>query len=82
MVARSEALCKRSNGHIKSLAIVQSGTGLVLGLESHLADVLANIFYHHLIGCNGLHGKQTPLMDPAPAKSEFLLPELGGRKQL
>lgn len=55
-------------------------TGRVLGVEPHLADVLADIFYHHLISCNGLHGKQTPLMDTAPAKSEFLLPELGDRR--
>lgn len=46
----------------------------------HLANVLADIFYHHLISCNGFHGKQTPLMDTAPAKSEFLLPELGDRR--
>lgn len=56
---------------------VQSATGLVLGVAPHLADVLANIFDHHLISGNGFHGKQTPLMDTAPAKSEFLLPKLG-----
>lgn len=49
------------------------------GLESHLADVLTHIFDDHLISCDGLHGKQTPLMDPTPAKSELLLPELRDR---
>lgn len=65
---------------MKYHAIVQSATGLLLGVEPHLADVLANILYHHLISCNGFHSKQTPLMDTAPAKPELLLPELGDRR--
>lgn len=46
----------------------------------HLADVLTHIFNDHLISCDGFHGKQTPLVDPAPAESELLLPELEGRR--
>lgn len=46
----------------------------------YLADVLTHIFNDHLISCDGFHGKQTPLMDPAPAKSKLLLPELEGRR--
>lgn len=52
-----------------------------LGTGPHLADVLTHVFDDHLVGCNGLHGKQTPLMDPAAAEPELLLPELEGRRQ-
>ena len=53
------------------------------GLDSgpHLADVLTHVFDDHLVSCDGFHGKQSPLMDPAPAESELLLPELEGRRQ-
>lgn len=47
----------------------------------HLADVLTHIFDDHLVGCDGFHGKQPPLVDPAPAKSQLLLPELESGRQ-
>lgn len=52
------------------------------GLEPHLANVLTHVFDDHLISGNGFHGKQSPLVDPAPAESELLLPELEGRRQI
>ena len=51
------------------------------GTGPYLADVLTHVFDDHLVSCNGLHGKQTPLVDPAATKAEFLLPELEGRMQ-
>lgn len=48
----------------------------------HLADVLTHIFDDHLVSCNGFHGKQTPLVDSASAKSELLLPELERRQAM
>ena len=51
------------------------------GVEPHLANVLTHVFDDHLVSGNGFHGKQSPLMDPAPAKSKLLLPELEGRRQ-
>lgn len=52
-----------------------------LGTGPHLADVLTHILDDHLVGRNGLHGKQTPLVDPAAAEPELLLPELEGGRQ-
>lgn len=61
----------------------QGASGLAAGCGApHLADVLTHIFNDHLISCDGFHGKQTPLVDPAPAESELLLPELEGRRQM
>lgn len=52
-----------------------------LGTGPHLADILTHVFDDHLVGCNGLHGKQAPLVDPAAAEPELLLPELEGRRR-
>lgn len=64
------------------MAASQGASGLAAGCGApHLADVLTHIFNDHLISCDGFHGKQTPLVDPAAAESELLLPELEGRRQ-
>lgn len=42
----------------------------------YLSDHLAHILNHHLICCDGLHGKKAPLMDVTPAETNPLLSEL------
>lgn len=64
---------------LMSVSLADIGQGAGHG-PPHLADVLTHIFNDHLVSCNGFHGKQTPLVDPAPAKSKFLLPELESRR--
>lgn len=74
-------------------AITCRGRGLSLGGRpssrpnagppggAYLADVLAHIFDDHLVGRDGLHGEQAPVMDVALAEFELFLPELGeGRR--
>lgn len=58
--------------------MLPSDWGLSTG--PHLANVLTHIFDDHLVSCDGFHGKKTPLVYPAPAESELLLPELEGRR--
>lgn len=43
---------------------------------SHLSDVLAHIFDNHFIRCDGLHGKQAPVVDVRLAESDLFLSEL------
>lgn len=45
-------------------------------MAPYLSDVLTHVLDDHLIGGDGLHGEQPPLVDPAAAKSKLLLPEL------
>lgn len=60
-------------GH--SLTGVRTGSGRE-GPGTHLSDVLTHILDDHLISSDGLHGEQTPLVDPAAAESKPLLTEL------
>ena len=43
-----------------------------------LSDVLPHILDDHLVGRDGLHGKQPPFVDAAPAEPQPLLTELWG----
>lgn len=43
---------------------------------SHLSDVLTHIFDHHFISSDGLHSKQTPVVDVRLAESNLFLTEL------
>lgn len=47
---------------------------------SHLPDVLPHVLNHHLVGSNGLHGEETPVVDVRLAESYLLLTELKGAK--
>lgn len=42
----------------------------------YLSDALTHVLDDHLVSSNGLHGKQTPLVDSAAAKPQFLFSEL------
>lgn len=44
--------------------------------SSHLSDVLADVLDHHLVGSDGLHGEQAPVVDVRLAESDPLLAEL------
>lgn len=56
-------------GSLKTLQMNQS-------TASHLSDVLSHILNHHLISSDGLHGKQTPVVDVRLAESDLFLAEL------
>lgn len=47
---------------------------------SHLSDVLSHVLDHHFISSNGLHRKQTPVVDERLAESDLFLTELKERK--
>lgn len=49
---------------------------------SHLSDVLSHILNHHLISSDGLHGKQTPVVDVRLAESDLFLAELQKKNNL
>lgn len=46
--------------------------------SDYLSDVLTHVLNDHLIGSNGLHGEQAPLVDPAASKTKLLLTVLRG----
>ena len=48
---------------------------------SHLSDVLSHVLNHHFISSNGLHGKQTPVVNVRLAESDLLLTELKREKR-
>ena len=48
---------------------------------SYLSDVLTHVLNDHLISSNGLHGEQTPLVDPAAPKTKPLLTVLQKRTE-
>lgn len=52
----------------------------VRGWGQYLSDVLAHVLNHHFISCNGLHGEQAPLVDPAASEPQLLLSELSEEK--
>ena len=53
----------------------------VLPCSAYLADVLAHVLDDHLVGRDGLHGEQAPVVNVTLAKFELFLPELGeGRR--
>lgn len=53
----------------------------VLPGSVYLADVLAHILDNHLVGRDGLHGEQAPVVNVTLAEFELFLPELGeGRR--
>lgn len=45
--------------------------------SAYLADVLAHVLDDHLVGRDGLHGEQAPVVNVALAELELFLPELG-----
>lgn len=48
---------------------------------NHLADVLTHVLNDHLIGGDGLHGKQAPVVNVALTEFELFLPKLGDRRE-
>lgn len=49
----------------------------VLPGSAYLADVLAHVLDDHLVGRDGLHGKQAPVVNVTLAEFELFLPKLG-----
>lgn len=49
--------------------------------RTHLSDVLTHVLDHHLIGSDGLLGKQAPVMDTRLTEPDLLLTELGKVRQ-
>lgn len=47
---------------------------------SHLSDVLPHVLDHHFISSDGLHSKQTPVVDVRLAESDLFLTELEREK--
>ena len=48
-----------------------------MGVRADLADVLPHVLDDHLVGGDGLHGEEPPLVDAAPPEPQSFLPELG-----
>ena len=48
----------------------------VLPSSAYLADVLAHVLDDHLVGRDGLHGEQAPVVNVTLAEFELFLPEL------
>lgn len=61
--------------------LVRAGSDLPSHWDAYLSDVLAHVLDDHLIGCDGLHGEQTPVMDVAFAELELFLAELWERRR-
>lgn len=47
----------------------------------YLSDVLAHVLDDHFVSCDGLHGEEAPLVDPAAAEAQLLLSELQKQRQ-
>lgn len=48
----------------------------MLTTRTHLSDVLTDVLDDHLVSGDGLHGEQSPLVDPAAPKTKLLFAEL------
>lgn len=48
---------------------------------AYLADVLTHVLNDHLIGSDGLHGKQAPVVNVALTELELFLPKLGDGRE-
>lgn len=48
--------------------LLQQPLGMGLPVAAHLSDVLAHVLDHHLVGSNGLHGKEPPVVNVALAE--------------